>query len=136
MKKTLYVLEKLYGRQLAEETQAHLAEVAQRQTRAARQRATELLRVMRQERGPRVILGETEWNEPVELPLDHLVKAHAIITGGTGSGKSMAALLLMDAILHAPEFGFGVLDAKGELFERTLFLISRMLDTLPRADSE
>src|SRR5437870_4165604 len=131
MKKTLYVLEKLYGRSLAQETAAHLAELASARTRAARDRAATLLRSFRQEHGPTVVLGETEWDEPIELPLEHLVKAHAILTGGTGSGKTMAALLLIDAILRAPEYGFGVLDAKGELFERTLFLISRLLDELP-----
>ena len=122
MKKTLYVLEKLYGRSLAEETQAHLAQLASARTRAARDRATRLLGDLRAEGGPSVMLGQTDWGDPIELPLDHLVKAHAIMTGGTGSGKTMAALLVIDAILRAPEFAFGVLDAKGELFERTLFL--------------
>src|SRR3989442_844775 len=136
MKKTLYVLEKLYGRRLAEETQAHLAEVAGRQTRATRDRASTVVRAVRQERGPTVILGQTEWNDPVELPLEHLIKAHAIMTGGTGSGKTMAALLLIDAILRSPEFAFGILDAKGELFERTLFLIARILDELPPTETQ
>src|SRR5947208_1188746 len=131
MKKTLYVLEKLYGRRLAAETQTHLAEMASARTRAARNRATTLLRDLRQERGPMVMLGQTEWDDPIELPLEHLIKAHSIMTGGTGSGKTMAALLIVDAILRAPEFAFGVLDAKGELFERTLFLITRILDELP-----
>src|SRR6266571_9427970 len=131
MKKTLYVLEKLYGHRLAAETQMHLAEVAGRQTRATRDRATTLLRDLRQENGPRVMLGQTEWDDPIELPLEHLIKAHSIMTGGTGSGKTMAALLIVDAILRAPEFAFSVLDAKGELFERTLFLIARLLDELP-----
>src|SRR3989442_4286491 len=135
MKKTLYVLEKLYGRRLAEETQAHLAEVAGRQTRATRDRASTVLRAVRQERVPTVILGQTEWNDPVELPLEHLIKAHAIMTGGTGSGKTMAALLVVDAILRSPEFAFGVLHAKGELFERTLFLIARLLDDLPEHEA-
>src|SRR5438093_3402852 len=128
MKKTLYVLEKLYGRSIAAETQAHLAEVASARTRAARNRATTVLRDLRAEVGPRVTLGQTEWDDPIDLPLEHLVKAHSIMTGGTGSGKTMAALLIVDAILRAPEFAFGVLDAKGELFERTLFLIARLLE--------
>src|SRR5437867_6783561 len=135
MKKTLYVLEKLYGRSLAQETAAHLAELASARTRAARDRATTLLRELGRERGTRVVLGQTEWGDPVELPLDHLIRAHSIMTGGTGSGKTMAALLIVDAILRAPEFAFGVLDAKGELFERTLFLIARLLDELPQHEA-
>src|SRR2546425_9128913 len=135
MKKTLYVLEKLYGRSLAQETAAHLAELASARTRAARDRATTLLRDLGQERGPRVMLGQTEWDDPIELPLERLIKAHSIMTGGTGSGKTIAALLIVDAILRVPEFAFGVLDAKGELFERTLFLIARMLDELPQHEA-
>jgi hypothetical protein len=135
MKKTLFVLEKLYGRSLAEATTAHLAEVADRQTRATRHRAAALLSAMRQERGSKVTLGETEWNDRIELPIELLVKSHSIMTGGTGSGKTMAALLLIDAILRAPEYGFGVLDAKGDLFERTLLLVSRLLDTLPQNEA-
>src|SRR5437870_1862354 len=96
MKKTLYVLEKLYGRSLAQETAAHLAELASARTRAARDRATTLLRELGRERGTRVVLGQTEWGDPVELPLDHLIRAHSIMTGGTGSGKTMAALLIVD----------------------------------------
>src|SRR5438093_6627760 len=136
MKKTLFVLEKLYGRSLAQETAAHLAELASARTRAARDRATTLLRDLGRERGPRVVLGQTEWNDPVELPLDHLIRAHSIMTGGTGSGKTMSALLLIDAILCAPDLAFGVLDAKGELFERTLYFIARRLDALPPAEAQ
>src|SRR2546426_3370648 len=135
MRKTLYVLEKLYGHRLAQETETHLAEMASARTRAARDRATTLLRDLGQERGPRVMLGQTEWDAPIELPLEHLIKAHSIMTGGTGSGKTMAALLIVDAILRTPEFAFGVLDAKGELFERTLFLIARLLDELPQHEA-
>src|SRR5437867_6129481 len=136
MKKTLYVLEKLYGRNLAQETTVHLAQLASARTRAARDRATTLLHDLRQQRGPRVMLGQTEWDDPIELPLEHLIKAHSIMTGGTGSGKTMAALLIVDAILRAPEFAFGVLDAKGELFERTLFLMARLLDELPPNEAQ
>src|SRR3989442_12538645 len=136
MKKTLYVPRQLYGRSLAQETAAQLAELASARTRAARDRATTLLRELGRERGPRVTVGQTEWDDPVELPLDHLIRAHSIMTGGTGSGKTMVALLIVDAILRAPEFAFGVLDAKGELFERTLFLISRLLDALPQHEAQ
>src|SRR2546427_12143257 len=100
MKRTLTVLQTLYGRKLAAETQAHLSELATRQRHMTRRRAAELLRGMRQESGPKVTLGQTEWNDSVDLPLEFVINAHSILTGGTGCGKTMAALLLIDAILR------------------------------------
>lgn len=86
------------------------------------------------------MLGETVWEEPIpiEIPLPYLVKAHSVITGGTGSGKTMAALALIEALLDpdAGQFSFGVLDAKGELFERTLYLLVRRMEQLPEAEAE
>ncbi|HYR88513.1 MAG TPA: DUF87 domain-containing protein [Terriglobia bacterium] len=138
MKKELWLAEKIFGNSLAEKTREHLADLASRQTRASRERATALLRQFHAEPGSKVVLGTTEWREPVEVPLQYLVEAHSIITGGTGSGKTMAALLLIDALLSVPDprCSFGVLDAKGELFERTLYLVARKLETLPAPDAE
>src|SRR5438552_84022 len=51
-----------------------------------------------------------------------------------GSGKTMAAGLILEAIVERlPELrsvGFGVLDAKGELFDRALYLLARRLEQL------
>jgi hypothetical protein len=56
------------------------------------------------------------------------------MTGGMGSGKTMAACaILEDMIGLMPglrSLSFGVLDAKGELFERAVFLLARRLEQL------
>lgn len=138
MKTALWLLDKLLGDRVRCQTRAHLSEVARAQASAAREKTHALLRRLAQEPGPSVLLGETEWREPVRLPLPFLAKAHAVITGGTGSGKTMAALSLIEALLacEEPTISFGVLDAKGELFERTLYFLARRLAALQPAQGE
>jgi hypothetical protein len=138
MKRTIWTLEKVFGRTLARQTRQHLAEVAAAPVRASRARTMSLLRRLIEEPGPHVLLGHTDWGQAVLVPLEHLVVAHSIATGGTGSGKTMSALALIEAILALPEpnLSFGVLDAKGELFERTLFLLARRLQQLPPHQAE
>jgi len=89
---------------------------------------------MRNEPGPNVHLGETTWGEPVVVPLSDLVRSCGIATGGMGSGKTMAACVILDAMIERmPQLrsmSFGVLDAKGELFERAAFLLARRLQEL------
>src|SRR5437867_1794884 len=136
MRKALWVLDKILSRKLPIRTREHLTQMASAQVHVSRKRTGALLEKLAQEPGPHLLLGESEWQESVRIPLEYLGSAHSIITGGTGSGKTMAALLLIDAILRAPEFSFGVLDAKGELFERTLYLISRMLDELSPEEAQ
>ena len=52
-----------------------------------------------------------------DRPLQFLVEACSIVTGGMGSGKSLFATLMIEALIRRmPELGtlsFGVIDAKG-----------------------
>src|SRR6266702_1280786 len=78
--------------------------------------------------GHHVYLGETPSGLKVRVPLAFLIRACCITTGGTGAGKTMAALLPLEAIVRRlpgmKTVGFGVLDAKGELFERAVYLLA------------
>src|SRR3989449_1902316 len=134
MSKLAWLAEKLSERRVARQTSAYLASLAQEPVLASRRNVRELLQTLRDESGPKVCLGETMWGEPVVVPLMELVKACGIATGGMGSGKTMAAGLILDAIIERlPELrsvGFGVLDAKGELFDRALYLLARRLERL------
>src|SRR3989442_10439321 len=122
MSKLAWLAEKLSERRIERQTSAYLASLAQEPVLASRRNVRELLQTLRNEPGPKVCLGETMWGEPVAVPLTELVKACGIATGGMGSGKTMAAGLILDAIVgRLPELrsiSFGVLDAKGELFDR------------------
>src|SRR5438132_1294018 len=134
MSKLAWLAEKLSERRVARQTSAYLASLAQEPVLASRRNVRDLLQTMRDEPGPKVCLGETMWGEPVVVPLMELVKACGIATGGMGSGKTMAAGLILDKIIERlPELrsvGFGVLDAKGELFDRATYLLARRLEEL------
>src|SRR3989454_2018669 len=133
MSKLAWLAEKLSERRVARQTSAYLASLAQEPIHASRRNVRELLHTLRNEPGPKVCLGEA-WGERVVIPLMQLVKACGIATGGMGSGKTMAACLILEAMIaRLPELrsmAFGVLDAKGELFERALFLLVRRLEQL------
>ena len=79
-------------------------------------------------------LGTTLSGEPVHASLSEIVQAHSLVTGGTGAGKSMFALLIIKALIEAAArgspLGFGVLDPKGDLFVGTLFLLKQQMAEL------
>ena len=130
----------IYGRRIQRQTREYLAGEAETQRRATRERSSALLEEFAAAPGPHAVLGRTFWDEPAEarLPLSYLAEAHAIITGGTGAGKTLSVMTIVEAILdsESPDLSFGVLDAKGELFERTLYLVARRLAQLPAARAE
>src|SRR2546425_11555554 len=122
MSKLARLAEKLSERRIERQTCAYLASLAQEPVLASRRNVRELLRTLRNEPRPKVCLGETMWGEPVVVPIIELTRACASVTGGMGSGKTVFACLILDAIIERlPELrsvAFGVLDAKGELFDR------------------
>lgn len=102
--------------------------------RASRAENIRVLNALAAEPGAKVCLGTTEWGQKVRVPLMEMVKACGLTTGGMGSGKTMFALPLIHGILqqfpHDRSLAFGVLDAKGELFDRALYLIGCRLNQL------
>ena len=134
MSNLAWLADKLSGRQVGHETTRYLASLAREPVRVSRRTVDELLRTLGNEPGPKVTLGDTAWGEPVVVPLTELVKACGIATGGMGSGKTMAACLILEAMIaRLPDLrsmAFGVLDAKGELFDRATYLLARRLEAL------
>jgi hypothetical protein len=134
MSRIAWLADKLSSRRITRETASHLDSLARAPVRASERTVRALLAELRSEPGPKVCLGETTWGQPVILPLQELVKACGIMTGGMGSGKTMAACLTLEAMIarlpHLRSMAFGVLDAKGELFDRALYLLAARLETL------
>lgn len=134
MSKVAWLAAQLSRRRMAQATARHLDSLAREPVRASRRTVRELLATLRNEPGPKVQLGETDWEEPVIVPLAECVKACWIATGGMGSGKTMAACAILEALIAGfPDLrtmSFGVLDAKGELFERALYLLGARLQQL------
>ena len=134
MSKLAWFADRLSRQRVEHDTARHLTSLMQQPALFSQHAVRELLLRLRNEPGPQVHLGETSWGEPVVVPLAELVRACGIATGGMGSGKTMAACVILDAMIERMprlrSMSFGVLDAKGELFERAAFLLARRLEKL------
>src|SRR6266850_1800339 len=134
MSKLAWFADRLSRQRVEHDTARHLTSLMQQPALFSQHAVRELLLRLQNEPGPQVHLGETSWGEPVVVPLAELVRACGIATGGMGSGKTMAACVILDAMIermpHLRSMSFGVLDAKGELFERAAFLLARRLEKL------
>src|SRR5438309_5652871 len=137
---TLWARDKLTGGHLKRKTREYLNKLEQGPLLASQSTATGLLKSMAHEPGAKVCLGKTLWGEPVIVPLLDLVKACGLTTGGMGAGKTMFALLpiaeMISLLPSLTDMSFGVLDAKGELFERALYLLSARLAELHGQERE
>ncbi len=82
-------------------------------------------------------LGTTSQGQDVAIALQE-VFAHALILGASGAGKSYYGLGLLSQILNQPgkSHSFGILDAKGELFERAVLYLQAYLFRLEPAARE
>ena len=132
--RTLWWADKLAGRKLEQATQRYLHRLAQAPAEETRRSTTRLLADLRGTPGPKVYVGRTPWGENVDVPLLELVKAVGLTTGGMGSGKTFFALVILEALIRRmPQLrnlSFGVIDPKGELFERALWLLNWRLNQL------
>ena len=74
---TLWLAERLKCDAVAAHTAAHLDVLAREPVRTAREACGRLLRQLKQEPGPKVQLGVTEWGEPVIVPCNFSSKRAA-----------------------------------------------------------
>ncbi len=131
---SVWLVQRLSRRRIQAATDAYLRDLANGPVQQREAETRELLSQLAAAPGPHVYLGETSFGIPVRVPLSLLVRACCITTGGTGAGKSMAALLPLTAIVRRlpglRNVGFGVLDAKGELFERAVYILAARIAEL------
>ena len=129
--RSLRLVQRLNARRLKEATDSYLETLQTAPIQASEEHTKRVLAELAQSPGPHVYLGETPSGLKVRVPLAFLIRACCITTGGTGAGKTMAALLPLEAIVRRlpglRTVGFGVLDAKGELFERAVYLLAARL---------
>jgi hypothetical protein len=134
MSKLAWLADKLSRERVARQTTRHLDSITRQPVLDSQRAVRSVLAALEREPGPKVCLGEAAWREQVVVPLKELVQACAICTGGMGSGKTMGACLILQAMIadlpHLRTMGFGVLDAKGELFERAAYLLGARLAEL------
>jgi hypothetical protein len=135
-----WLLDRLFGGKLQRETDCYLRELARGPMLASRQNAKALLARLRSVPGLKVALGQTLWGEAVEAPIEEIVKACGLITGGMGSGKSMFGLAMLEPLIdllpQTRTMGIGVLDAKGESFLGSAFSVMNRHRYLTQHDPE
>jgi hypothetical protein len=137
------LFEYLFGPQLEKETARYLETLAETNVAASRRQTDALLKSLKGRSEPQITIGCTPWGAPVIVPVSEIVRAHGVVTGTTGSGKTRMGLAVIKALLDSTiesliaeasnPGGFGALDAKGDLFHGTLFLIAKHLQELQRA---
>jgi hypothetical protein len=94
-----WLLDFIFGEQLAQQTSQYLAQLSSRSLEASRRSITQLLMRFRQAAEPKLRLGQTDWQEFVDIPVSQLLRAQGLITGGMGSGKSMLGLLIIKQLI-------------------------------------
>src|SRR4051812_3529213 len=114
--KALKLIQRLNRKKIQEATGKFLSELASYQPSRHKQRVDERLTRIAGRSGSLVCLGRTRWERSVYMPLDHLF-AHSLIVGASGAGKSYIALQIILGLLRESDAGFGLLDAKGELYQ-------------------
>lgn len=136
-----WLLDRFFGRKLERETRSYLEEIARSPILASHRAATAFLAGLRAELGPQVTFGETLWGASVLLPLKKIIRSHALVTGGTGAGKSVACLIFIKCLINlmpqTRNIGFGIVDAaKSDLFLGTIALLAKRLEDLAVHDEE
>jgi len=85
------------------------------------------------------LFGKTQWEQRVQLSVDKAA-AHGLVLGASGAGKSYFALSFMNQILqpltHLSGVSLGLLDAKGELFEKSIQYLYAYLYRLKPAERQ
>jgi hypothetical protein len=135
---TRRILDLFFGRSLQRETSRYLEEIASAPSRASRDNSSRMLKALASGNNQTVTLGMTAWKQPVVIPHPELINSHGLVTGGSGTGKTRFALLIVQALLadlrQNLSAGFGLIDPKGELFYGVLYLLSRLLTDLDQTD--
>ena len=98
--KSLQLVQRLNARRLKDATDTYLQTLQAAPFEASEARTKSILTGLLESPGPHVYLGETPSGLKVKVPLAFLIRACCITTGGTGSGKTMAALLPLQAIVR------------------------------------
>ncbi len=135
-----WLLDCLLGQRIARETDRQVRELVEAPLKASSEQTQKLLASLRANGGAKIRLGETLDGAPVEAAADEIIRAYGLVTGGTGSGKSMFALGIIDDMIRATvsggKLGFAVLDAKGDLFLGALWLLQRQVEELAAQDAK
>jgi hypothetical protein len=134
-----WLLDQIWNRKLKQDTNAYLQSLVNSVAMESRNTSIQMLEKLADGTADdNILIGNATWGTPIRLPVDQVLKGHSLITGGSGSGKTCYALGILNAVIDGhtsgTQFGFGVLDPKGDLFNGTLFLLDRRLKVLRKSN--
>ncbi len=133
-----WILNQLFARRVEERTENYLE--ALRHTPMASSRS-QLNRphMAAATPGATVFLGEKPVGEKVAIPIADAMNSHAMVTGGTGCGKTRFALIILKSVIGllpgTRALGCCVLDPKGETFDGALYLVKQRIAELGKAEA-
>lgn len=134
-----WILNRLFGKQIEEHTERYLHGLTQAPIEASQSRTREAMKAIESNGDHLVSLGKTSEGETVSMPLGDVLNSHAMVTGGTGAGKTRFALLILKSLIDLlPEtrgIGFCVLDPKGEMFAGALYLVMKRMGELGKSEA-
>ncbi|HXQ26821.1 MAG TPA: hypothetical protein VN822_10470 [Candidatus Acidoferrales bacterium] len=126
-----WLCERLFGEKLEARTAAYLDGLVTTRTDATRDSARRLVRNLAGTSAPTLVMGNTEADEAVRMPINDFLRSHALVSGASGSGKTTFVLDKQKALLDGAA-GFGILDPKADLVNGCLYLIGGRLADLER----
>jgi len=129
-----WLFNRLFDAELETRTAAYLDGLTTARTRAAREAARRLAKNLAGTSAATLLMGNTEEDEAVRMPLDEFVRSHSLVSGASGSGKTTFVLGKQKALLEGT-LGFGILDPKADLVNGCLYLIGRRLAELERTEA-
>jgi hypothetical protein len=129
-----WLFDRLFGAKLEARTAAYLTGLATARAQATRDGARRLVKTLAGTSAPTLLMGNTDADEAVRMPLDEFLRSHSLVSGASGSGKTTFVLDKQKALL-AGNAGFGILDPKQDLVNGFLCLIGRRLAELGRMEA-
>ncbi len=134
-----WILDQLFAKGLEQHTARYLESLRHAPVGTCRPQAAELAAPPGKLSGPAIILGESLRGEKVSIPMSDVLNSHAMVTGGTGSGKTRFALIILKSLIGllpgTRTVGCCVLDPKGETFAGALYLLKQRIGELGKAEA-
>jgi hypothetical protein len=131
-----WLFERIFGTQLEAHTAAYLGGLTNGRVRASQVRTDSVVKMLASAEGPSVAMGHTDSGEAAQMAIDEFMRSHSSVSGASGSGKTTFVLdkerTLLSLFPETRSKGFGVIDAKQDLFNGTLYMIGSRLAELER----
>src|ERR1039458_4051562 len=88
-----WLFDRLFGAKLEARTAAYLTGLATARAQATRDGARRLVKTLAGTSAPTLLMGNTDADEAVRMPLDEFLRSHSLVSGASGSGDRKSTRL-------------------------------------------